>query len=113
MSYARDLGDFRPSVSFASFNSRGVTFYQAGLSFGGIVEAHDFQVEWYAGASGNYYKPKPTNRRTFGFTFINGVHLGLAPRFLITDTLFVRSDFHMSFNPGQSLYVGLGLAYLF
>ena len=112
--YGHNLGSWRVDWVFHHVNAEGVTWYRLSIGIGGIMDLYDItRMAFYIGPSFNYYKGLPTNIRELPWTFSTGMHVGMSPIVLIAGPVYIRGDFQMNFGPGQSLYAGLGLSYLY
>lgn len=93
---------------FMNSHASGVDFTTLELSLRGDVPAGDGLVgSIYAGGDFNYYTEKnSTNRQS-----VDGLHIGVAGQFMVSNTLWLRSDLKFMGGPGTSLYLLFGLVF--
>lgn len=94
--------------------SKQVIFYKSSLGYRvdfSLYSAIDGFIS--AGFESSTYKRAPSETKNFDFVTKNGFYTGFGAFTPIVNTLSLRSDFKFSFNPGRSLYVGLGFHYIF
>lgn len=112
--YGHNMGSWRIDYTFHYINAEGVTWYSAAIGAGGIVDLYEsLRCAFYVGLNFHYYKPSPTNIRELDWVRSTGFHMGASPMVNISGPMYLRSDFQMNFGPGQSLFAGLGVSYLF
>lgn len=94
--------------------SKQVIFYKYSLGYRIDFSLYDaIQGFISIGYEASTYKRAPRVNRTYDFVTESGLYSGFGALIPIKGDLCFRSDFKFSFNPGKSLYVGLGFHYIF
>jgi hypothetical protein len=112
--FGHSLPIFDPEYSVFFVRAKGVIFYTGSVSLTFPFEVEGLKFIGLLGADAHLYKGVTLSTGETDYIRRFSFHLGLSPLIGITKTLFLRTDFKMSFfGGGRTLNVGTGLAYYF
>lgn len=103
-------------VEFMALHGRSkqVIFYKTSLGYRIDFAVYDAINGFITlGYEASTYKRKPSQTKSYDFNTESGLFTGFGGFIPLAGPLSLRSDFKFNFNPGRSLYVGLGFHYIF
>ena len=93
-------------------NAKAVSYANVSASLLFELDFSDLQLNAYLGPDAHYYRGYVVNAtREFPATFVAGWHMGFGPVFKINSEWKLRADFKINYNPGNTLFAGVGIVW--